>query len=328
MKTYYVGRVQPHSEELFEESRAKLLELAGRDKERMMLEEAKNKVESYIYKIKNTLMDNEEAVEKVSTQKERDEAKKLAGATEEWLYEDGYTADLAAMEGKFAEISAPFEKILLRISESTERPKAIDALEKQLTEIDDLMAKWEESKPQVTDDERKSVLKMVTEARKWVEEKEKAQSAKKAHEEPAYLSSEVPLQLKPIGALVVRLDRKPKPKPPKKNETSSENATAVDANSTAGAADINSTSANANSTSANVTGTASNSTGTAANVTAATEDNTTSSANSAKVETAGADGSTSDDASKSARGAPTTDKAAPKSSFTKVPADGGVDDEL
>lgn len=237
VKSYYVGRVQPHSSELLAESRAKLLELASKDKERMMLEEAKNKVESYIYKIKNKLTDDEEAIEMVSTKQQREEAKKLAEAAEEWLYEDGYSVDLATMEDKYAELAVPFEKILLRLSESTARPKAVEELRKKLTDIEGLMAKWVESKPQVTEEERVKVLAMVEETRKWVEEKETAQLKKKAHEEPAFVSYEVPLQVKPLEAMIVRLDRKPPPKVEKKksgkNETANENSTATDANSTA-----------------------------------------------------------------------------------------------
>jgi len=227
VKTYYIGRVQPHSPELLAESRAKLLQMAERDKARMMLEESKNKVESYIYKIKNKLTDDEETIEGVTNKKQREEVRKLAEAAEEWLYEDGYHADLPTMEDKYAELSVPFEKILLRISETTARPSVIEKVRKKLDEIVALMEKWVEAKPQVTEEERKEVLDKVAEARKWIEEKEKAQSKKKPHEDPAFLSSEVPLQLKPIEALVVRLNRKPKPKPKKveKNETETTNST-------------------------------------------------------------------------------------------------------
>jgi len=232
VKTYYIGRVQPHSEELLAESKAKLLKMAENDKARMMLEESKNRVESYIYKIKNKLIDDEETIEKFTTKKQREEVSKLAEAAGVWLDDDGYDADLATMEDKFAELSEPFKKILLRISESTARPDAVEAVRKKLTEIDGLMEKWVEAKPQVTEEERKEVLDKVKEARKWIDDKEKAQSKKKPHEDPVFLSTEVPLQLKPIETLVVRLNRKPKPKPKKveKNETATN--TTDDSNTT------------------------------------------------------------------------------------------------
>jgi septal ring factor EnvC (AmiA/AmiB activator) len=49
------------------ESKAKMEGLAQKDKERQNLEAAKNNLESYIYKIKNKLIDDEDNVKKVST---------------------------------------------------------------------------------------------------------------------------------------------------------------------------------------------------------------------------------------------------------------------
>lgn len=232
--TYYVGKVQPYSPELLEESRSKLEAMDSADKERIALESSKNKVESYLYKIKNDLIDKAESLEKVSTEEQREEVKKLADAAEEWLYEDGYAADLATMEDKYAELSIPYEKILLRLSELKARPAAMTKLSERLTEIESIVASWEKSMPQITEEEKTGVLDLVEGARKWMEEKEAEQAAKAAHEEPAFLSEIVPSQSKPIERMVVKLSKKPKPKPEKKeNATSAENATEPDAEATA-----------------------------------------------------------------------------------------------
>ena len=218
VETSYTGRVQPHTQDILAASKSKLLEMAQRDKERMMLEEAKNNLESYIYRVKNTLSDREEEISKVTNAKQRDEAMKLALDAQEWMDDEGYAADLATTQDKFATLSDPFEKIMLRLNEVEARPKAIEDLQKKLTDVDELMKKWETSKPQVTEEERKEVLDKVAEVRAWIEKKEKEQKKKKAHEDPAFLSEEVPGQIKPVETLVMRLSKKPKPKPPKKEE--------------------------------------------------------------------------------------------------------------
>ena len=229
VKASFVTRVQPYSDELMIESKEKLSAMAEKDRERVLLEEAKNKVESYIYFVKNKLEDDADAIGKVSNKKQREEAKKLAEAAEEWLYEDGYNADLKTMQSKYLELSEPFDKILLRLSETTARPEAITAMSKKLDEVEALMKKWEESKPQITEEERKDVLDQVEEVRKWIAEKEGKQAKKKAHEEPAFLSEEVPLQTKKLEAMVLRLSKKPKPKPVKTEETpSNETANATE----------------------------------------------------------------------------------------------------
>merc|ERR1712232_962416 len=161
VESYFEGRVQPYSDEIMVESKAKMDEMARKDKERQMLEEARNKVESYIYKIKNTLVDDEENIGKVTTEAQREEVTKLSSDAEEWLYEDGYNADLATMMDKYAEISAPMEKILYRLSEMTARPAALNALKEKLDKIEMLMMKWETTHQHITEEERKDVLSKV-----------------------------------------------------------------------------------------------------------------------------------------------------------------------
>lgn len=247
---YHVGRVQPHTPELLAASKAKLLELAINDKERMMLEESKNRVESYIYRIKNKLTDDEEEIAKVSTEKQRAECQKLAEDAEEWLYDAGYTADLPTMEDKYAEISVPFEKIQLRLSEETARPEAIEKLKSKLAEVEALMTKWETSMPHIEKKEIAKVTKAIKEATTWLEKREKEQAKKKPHEEPAFLSSEIPAQFEPIETLVLRLSRKPKPKPVKTKANATQ-TNATDANATAtNTTDANTTEASASETNA------------------------------------------------------------------------------
>lgn len=216
--TYYISRVRPHTPELLEASKAKLLAMAQRDKERMMLQEAKNKVESYIYKIKNKLQDDEEAVGAVSTEEQRQEVQKLAIDAGEWLDEDGYDADLKTMEAKFLELSVPFEKILLRLAETKARPQAVAALNKKLVEMEGLMKLWEETKQHITADERGIVIKQVEEMRKWIEEKEAEQALKLAHEDPVFVSADLPGKTRLVESLILSLDKKPAPKPKKKKK--------------------------------------------------------------------------------------------------------------
>lgn len=230
VQAYHVGRVRPHTPEIIAASKAKLFMLAKNDKERMMLEESKNRVESYIYKIKNKLEDDEKAISKVSTDKQRKECQKGAEDAEEWLYDAGYDADLATMEDKFAELSTPFEKIVLRLAEATARPEAVEKLKTKLKDVEALMKKWNTTMPQVTDEEKVKVTEKVDEVKKWLEKKEKEQSKKKGHDEPVLLSTDIPFQFEPIETLVLRLSKKPKPKP--KKEKVDPKANVTDANAT------------------------------------------------------------------------------------------------
>jgi len=220
--TYHVGRIQPYSKDISEESVSKLKELAAKDQALKELEETKNKVESYIYYIKNKLSDNEEEVSKVSTEEQRTALYELASGTEDWLYEDGYDADLETFQKKYEELYTPADgEIFFRMTEATARPQAILSLQTKLTKVKELMAKWKESMPQVTEDEISDVLGKTSKIEEWIVEVEEKQSKLASHEMPAFNSTEVPLQTKSLNTLISKLSRRPKPKPKKekKNET-------------------------------------------------------------------------------------------------------------
>merc|ERR1711906_59115 len=229
VSSYHTGDIRPYSPELMAESKAKLALLAKADEERVQLEESKNKFESYIYHIRNRLIDDEELIAKVSTEEQRAALSKSAEDAEEWMFDDGYTADLATVEAKYDELSGPAIKVFFRAAELTARPKAVEALTDKLTKIEELMKKWETTMTHITEEERTEVLDKVKEVRAWVEEQTTLQEATDASEDPVFTSAEVPGQTKRIESLVSRLLKKKKPKPPEKNETETN---ATDANTT------------------------------------------------------------------------------------------------
>ncbi len=217
--SYHVGTIRPYSPEIMEESKAKLNALAQKDKERMMLEEAKNKYESYIYFIRNKLVDDEEDVNKVTSEEQREALRKSAEDAEEWMFDEGFSADLKTYEAKYEELSAPAEKAFFRVAELSARPKAIKALTSKLDKVEELMKKWETTMTHITEEERKEVLDKVADVRKWAEEKVEEQEKADKTADPVFTSEEVPGQTKKIESIVGKLMKKPKPKPEKKNET-------------------------------------------------------------------------------------------------------------
>mmetsp|Transcript_23165 Transcript_23165/g.34484 ORF Transcript_23165/g.34484 Transcript_23165/m.34484 type:complete len:958 (-) Transcript_23165:52-2925(-) len=225
VSSYHVGTIQPYSDVIMAESKAKLSELARLDKERMMLEEVRNNYESYIYHIKNKLIDDEEAIGAVTTQEQRDELQKSAEDAEEWMYDDGYDASLETYKNKYAELTEPAEKVFFRVKEVSARVEAMSALKEKLDKVVALMKKWETTMPQVTEDERNAVIEKVEDVRKWISEKEEAQAANDPTTDPVFTSEEVPLQTKDIQAVVSKLSRRPKPAPKKEKKEEKKNET-------------------------------------------------------------------------------------------------------
>lgn len=232
VEVYYTGRVRPHTSELLTKSSDKLMGMAARDAERILLEETRNKLESYIFQIKNKLVDDADEIGRVSTAEQREAVEKLAADTETWMDEEGYKADLATTEERYVELSEPFEKIKFRIAEGAARPIAVEKLQKKLTEVDALLLKWETSMPQITEEERTEVAGQVETIRAWILDREAEQAARAPHEDPAFTSAEVPLQLKDLEKKLLKLSKRPKPKPKKDKKNSTNAADDAAANST------------------------------------------------------------------------------------------------
>ena len=220
--SYHIGSVKPYSDEFMAESRAKLQELARIDKERMMLEEIRNNYESYIYLIKNKLVDFEDEITAVTTQDQRDALLKSASEAENWMYDEGYDADLQTYMKKYEELSAPAEKVFFRMNEVSARADAIKDLNDKLEKVEALMKKWETTMPHITEEERAEVQSKVDDVRKWIAEKSEAQAAADPTVDPVFTSAEVPLQTTEIQKIVSKLSRKPKPAP-KKEEPAADN---------------------------------------------------------------------------------------------------------
>merc|ERR1712038_2243258 len=219
--SYHSGSIQPYSADIMAESKAKLAELARKDKERMDLEEIRNTYESYIYLIKNKLIDDEDAIAAVSTQEQRDYLSKSAMEAEDWMYDEGYDADLETYPKKYEELSAPAEKVFFRVKEVPARAEAVDAMNKKLDKVVALMTKWETTMPQVTEEERADVISKVDAVRQWMADKVEAQASADPADDPVFVSADVPKQTSELQAVISKLSKRPKPAPKeeKKNET-------------------------------------------------------------------------------------------------------------
>lgn len=234
IESYHIGKIQPLSKDLINEYKSNIAHLAQLDKERVLLEEAKNKLESYFYYVKNKLIDDDENIEKITTDEQREELSKLSVSAEDWLFDEGDTADLETIQSKYDELAKPAEKVWFRLKEMTARPAAVKALNEKLVEIEEKFTNWVTNMTHITEEERGDVSAKIENARKWLADKVDEQAGKAAHDDPAFTSEEVPLQTKPIQKLIAKLSKKPKPKPKvvEKNSTEDKASSAGDNNST------------------------------------------------------------------------------------------------
>jgi len=224
-------------------ARSRLLELQAIDENRKAKAAALNDLEAYIYKIKNRLLDDETVLSAISTAEQRQAVIDTANAAEEWLYDDGRDATVSQYQAKMKEISDPANAIFLRFTELEKRDAAVKKVKASLQDIKTTVNNnWTaESKPQITEEEKASLLSAVAKVDAWIEEKAELQLAQSPYDKPVFLSSEVLSQLKPVMLIYDKLVKKPKPAPvvieKEKNATAAAAAGSNDTSTTDTASD-------------------------------------------------------------------------------------------
>jgi hypoxia up-regulated 1 len=177
-------------------------------------EAALNELEGYIYRVKNEIADREDELKAVSTEEQRQEVVDMANAAEEWLYDEGRGQSIAVYNDRQKDIRTAAEAIFKRHKEVKGRTDAVTKARKLLQTVTSKVESWEEKMPHITSEEKEKLLNAVKKAETWITEKLAAQEATSPYEAPAFESSEVPAQLKPVSNIFEKLLAKPKPAPP------------------------------------------------------------------------------------------------------------------
>jgi hypoxia up-regulated 1 len=206
------------------ESKARLRALQATDDARKAKAAAMNDLETYLYKVKNRIADDESALAAISTEEQRQEVVDLANAAEEWLYDDGRDATVAQYQDKQKEIRLKAESIFHRFEELSARDEAVTKARKSLEDMKRAINSWAEKLPHITEEEKATVLASIDIANKWLEDKLEEQAKASPYATPVFASKEVAGHVKPVIIEFDRLLKKPKPAPviPEKNATSEE----------------------------------------------------------------------------------------------------------
>jgi molecular chaperone DnaK (HSP70) len=108
------GNINIYISSTIQASKAKLSALHENDQMQVKIAVAKNNLESYIYEVRGKLDDEE--IEKVSTEEQREELRALLSESEEWIGNAEADGD-AKFVAKLDEIKAKAYPIFFRLSE-------------------------------------------------------------------------------------------------------------------------------------------------------------------------------------------------------------------
>ena len=213
-------------------------ELRKIDEAKREQEAAKSNLEAYIYAARAKL--DEEEIQAVTTEEERESLKEELMEKEDWLYMDGAHATAKEYKKTHEGLKAKGDAIEFRAKEQVERPKMVAKAQAFIEKSKSEVESWPEKKPWLNETDVASLLEEIKQFEEWLNEKIAAQEKLAATVAPVLESTAIKVSLRPIDAKFMKLKKKSKPKPPKEEKNATD-ANATDANAT----DANATDASA-----------------------------------------------------------------------------------
>eukprot|EP00727_Mastigamoeba_balamuthi_P013164 m51a1_g8470 putative heat shock protein 70 family member (905) ;mRNA; f:481637-484866 len=191
----------------------RLDELDAVDAARIERGEAMNKLESFVYQTRHELEADAASFEAVAAPGELEALQQSMSEAHEWLEDNAETATTQEFRDKLKPMSKVVDRLKFLHSEADLRakwPEFVPLVAKTLRESLANVSALRD----VTENETKKVSAQIDEFEAWFESKSREQTQKKAHEDPAYTSSDVEGFLKDLQASVRLLSLRPVKKPP------------------------------------------------------------------------------------------------------------------
>ncbi|CAJ0640731.1 6430_t:CDS:10 [Entrophospora sp. SA101] len=179
----------------------RLTAMGKADHERHACEEAKNHLESYVYKSQKFLDDP--IVKKVSTDEQRSELLKRLSETSEWLYGEGENASIDEFHSRLDGLRLLEKPFLFRKGEFIKRPGAISSLksliDKRCGFVRQRRANLIPKITHYTDENIDKLLNVCDKVENWLNEKLAEQEKTAPHIDPVFTTDDVQKKAKEIN---------------------------------------------------------------------------------------------------------------------------------
>lgn len=210
---------QLNSEQLTE-AQVRLRYYEQRDKDKIKRDIAMNDFESMVYKLREWLRE-EENFPYVKEEERETKIEELNGH-EDWLYEDGATANHTTYTKMFRNLKATYVKYENRKQEHEARKMVEETAEATFKDYEEKTRDLAETKTWITKEERQDVLDKVEEVRVWLRLQMEEQNKLKLYEDPSLKLDDVTKKMTQIKKLFTKISGKKKPKPPKEEKKEEE----------------------------------------------------------------------------------------------------------
>lgn len=198
----------------FNESKSLLKRIRNQEEERLKLAELKNKLESFVYRLKSEATDPDDRKFLNDTEAERFLAK--SQEIDEFLFE-GPSSNITKVNIEILTMeSEDLAQILnFRKVEARERPRVVDLWHKFLVNCTEAVANLKQDRPWTPEEKLTELQESIEAAREEVAELIKQQDALGLDTDPILKTNDLVTKVKTLTAKINKVGRIPKPKEPK-----------------------------------------------------------------------------------------------------------------
>jgi len=189
-------------------------EMSVQDRQIKELQERRNDLEAYIYKMRDECSSGQLADFISAADKEK--FMPLLDTMEDWLYSDeADAANKSLFISKLDELKVFGGPAEMRFKEDFERPGCVQGLQAAIDEYREFHASEDKAYEHITAEDRAKVLAALEEAETWLSTKKMEQDARAKHEPLVYTNADIVAKRDSLVFACRPIKMKPKPAPPK-----------------------------------------------------------------------------------------------------------------
>eukprot|EP00514_Thraustochytrium_sp_LLF1b_P010147 CAMPEP_0184558766 /NCGR_PEP_ID=MMETSP0199_2-20130426/46085_1 /TAXON_ID=1112570 /ORGANISM="Thraustochytrium sp., Strain LLF1b" /LENGTH=917 /DNA_ID=CAMNT_0026956035 /DNA_START=27 /DNA_END=2780 /DNA_ORIENTATION=+ len=191
----------------------------NREEEQRSQEATRNELESFIFSSRDKIRSNEEEVDKVLSEEDKEKLFDDLEALEDWLEDEGENAEVSEIKSRRLAMDTVMKRILRRVEELEQRPATVRAARKLTGTIrQQIENTWGKERPWITKEEIDTIIKTVTDFEAWLLAAEEAQDAIALTEDPVLTASDVVQHLEKVQNILELALRRSPPRPPVKKK--------------------------------------------------------------------------------------------------------------
>lgn len=198
-------------------AKKRIQELDALDTRKKLLEESRNALESFVYRVQDFLYDDIVAL--VATEETIENLRERLSEVSDWIYDEGEHADTPVFKSKLKELQLIEQPIQHRFREYKQRDKNIEMIESNLKRANDFLASIRalgEEERYHTEAELEELVVAIEKLEDWKNDKVETQKKLALTEDPVFITSHVLEKLKSFEEQFMKLVNKKKPKVSKK----------------------------------------------------------------------------------------------------------------